>query len=77
MSENTSVKMRTINVAAHPYADTDGTIEVPEGLTPAEIRDYVDNHFDKVKFGAPRFDYRGTDYELYDENGDDIEEDEE
>lgn len=76
MAENTSVEMITISVAAHPYANIDGTIKIPKGLTPAEIRDYVDNHFDKVKFEAPRLDFHGTDYELYDENGDEIEEDE-
>ena len=76
MAENTSVEMITISVEAHPYANINGTIKVPKNLAPAKMREYVDNHFNKIKFEEPRLNFKGTDYELYDENGNDIEEDE-
>jgi len=61
---------RKIFVSAHPYADTTGEIEIPDDVKDKDIREYVDKHFNDIKFGPPELDYGGTDYELTDEETD-------
>jgi hypothetical protein len=72
-----NTETRTISIEAHPYANISGEIKVPKNLTPEEIREYVNCHFDEVKFSAPRIDFKGTDYEMYDEDGEEIDENDE
>lgn len=62
-----------IYVTAYPYATQDGKIAVPKGLSAAEIKKYILNNWDDIKFTQPELDYGGTDFDLYNENGKKIE----
>ena len=52
------------NIIASPYATQYGTIEVPDGLSEEEVREYVNDHFDEIEFDEPDLDYAGTDIEI-------------
>lgn len=57
--------MKTINVTSFPFATQWGSVEVPEYLKdPMEIRDYIVEHWDDIKFGEPDLDYCGADFEI-------------
>ncbi len=49
-------------ITAYPYAVVYGSIEVPDDVEDAW--DYIDDHFDDIKFGEPELDYCGTNYEF-------------
>lgn len=55
---------KTYWVTAHPYANQDGTIEVPANIPADEVEDYIYNHFDEIEFGEPELDYKGTGFEF-------------
>ena len=62
------VTVREVCVTVHPYATQYGTIGVPERCqTEEEIRQFIDEHFDWIAFGEPDLDYKGTDFEFYEE----------
>lgn len=58
--------MKTITVIAHPYADQTGYIDIPDDITSEEDRiQYIEDHWNDIKFNAPDLDYCGTDFETY------------
>lgn len=61
MPEN---KTRTVVITAFPYAMQEGTIEVPEGLTSEEMRDYIEEKWNDIQFGDPDLDYCGTEWHI-------------
>ena len=58
----------------HPYADQYAEIEIPHNITgtPA-IKEYIENHWHEIQFEEPDLDYSGTDFEIYDEDDNNIE----
>ena len=60
-------KTKTVEFTAYPYASQSAKIEVPENLTTEEeIKGYISEHWNDVKFGELELDYAGTDVELWD-----------
>lgn len=55
---------KTINVTAYPYAVQYGTIEVPKELNEDDVKDYLYEHWNEIKFGEPELDYVGTDFDI-------------
>lgn len=55
--------MKEYVVTAYPYATQTGMIKIPDDCK--DVNEYVEAHWDEVKFEAPVLDYRGTDFELY------------
>lgn len=53
-------------ITAQPFATQYGTIEVPDGLSEEEVREYVNDHFNDIEFDEPDLDYAGTDIEISD-----------
>lgn len=63
-------KMKKVDVFCHPFCDTHGTIKVPTEIVDAgkmSVVDYINEHFDDIKFGEPDLNYRGTDYDIEDD----------
>ena len=58
-----SEKMKHVTVTAYPYAVQHGELDVPEGLSAEEEKEYINSHFEEIAFGAPDLDYNGTDFE--------------
>ncbi len=56
--------MKTLSITATPYAVQYGTLNVPDDLSEKEYKDYVNKHFDEIKFGETELDYVGTDLEI-------------
>lgn len=52
------------SVTAYPYATVWGEIEIPDDVK--DVRQYVKDHWDEIKFGEPDLDYVGTDFEVSD-----------
>ncbi len=50
-----------ILVTAYPFATQYGTIDVPDDVE--DVREYIDENFDEIKFGEPDLDYCGTDWD--------------
>ena len=55
----------SVTVTAYPYATQYGKIEIPEGVE--DIRSYVSEHWDEIKFNEPDLDYAGADFEVEEE----------
>ena len=55
--------MKTIFVTAYPYATQFGKIEIPDDIDDKDVRDYLSEHFDEIKFEEPELDYCGCDFE--------------
>ena len=55
---------KTLTITAFPYATQYGTLEIPDDLPENRFRDYVNEHFGEIKFGAPDLDYAGTELEI-------------
>lgn len=63
-------EMKKVDVFCHPFCDTHGTIKVPTEIVDAgkmSVVDYINEHFDDIKFGEPDLNYRGTDYDIEDD----------
>ena len=57
-------KMKEYTIKVEPYAVQYGSLNIPEELvTDEEINNYIDEHFDDIKFGEPELDYLGIDFE--------------
>jgi hypothetical protein len=54
-------KTKLIHVTAYPYAVVNGTIKVPADVK--DVQEYVEEHFDSIKFGKPELDFKGTDFD--------------
>lgn len=53
-------EMREVTVTAFPYAMVNGKIQVPLDVT--DVNQYVQDHFDNIRFEEPELDYDGTDF---------------
>jgi len=51
-------------VQAHPFANQDGSINVPVDIPADEVENYIRENFGYIKFGEPDLDYRGTEFEF-------------
>ena len=51
-------------VTTYPYATVWGEIDIPDDIE--DVRQYVYDHWDEIKFGEPDLDYAGTDFEVSD-----------
>ena len=56
--------MKTIFVTAYPYATQFGKILIPDDIDDKDVRDYLSEHFDEIKFEEPELDYCGCDFEV-------------
>ena len=56
---------REVMVVAYPYALTRGRLKVPKSVT--DLDEYVAEHFSDISFDEPELDFRGTDFEVYEE----------
>ncbi len=56
-------KTKTYWITAHPYANQEGCIEVPAEIQDDEVQDWIENHFENIKFEEAQLDYRGADFE--------------
>ena len=56
--------MKNVCVTAFPYAVQYGDIKVPDNLKDNEIKQYIQDHWNDIKFGKPDLDYCGTDFEI-------------
>ena len=54
--------MKQVTVTAYPYATACGTLDIPDEVT--DVRSYVSDHWNDIKFEAPDLDFCGTDYEV-------------
>lgn len=51
-------------VQAHPYANQDGSIDVPVDIPADKVEDYIQEKFSDIEFGKPDLDYKGTEFEF-------------
>ena len=51
-------------VTAHPYANQDGSINVPVDVPSDEVEDWILEHWDDIEFDEPNLEYAGTDFEF-------------
>ena len=59
---------REVNVTALPYAVQEGTIQVPMNIVGEEdVKQYILEHWDEVSLGEVDLDYKGADFDIYDE----------
>ena len=54
--------MAKVDVTAYPYATVWGELEIPDDTE--DVRGYVRDHWDAIKFGSPDLDFCGTDFEV-------------
>lgn len=60
-------KTKTVEVTAYPYATQFGSIQVPEELEDGdELHDYIEEHWNDIKFSEPELEYCGIDFEFFD-----------
>lgn len=60
--------MAKINVTAYPYATICGEIEVPSNIKGEEnIKAYIEEHWNDVKFGESSLDFVGTEFDIEEE----------
>ena len=52
-----------VYVTAYPYASVTGTLEIPETVQSDDIDEYINEHFDEIKFDEPELDYRNPDFD--------------
>lgn len=50
-------------VRAYPFALQYGTIEIPDDVPEGELNEYIETHWENIKFDEPELDYTGTDFE--------------
>lgn len=62
--------MKTVTVTASPYATVYGSIKVPDNITENNVKEYVKEHFNEIKFGTPDLDYAGTEFDCEIEDND-------
>ena len=55
---------KKVQVVYYPYTTQYGEIEVPAELRGDELRDYIQEHIDFIKFGEPILEYAGTDFDI-------------
>lgn len=60
--------MKKVEIVANPYAVQYGTIDVHDIIDDNDLRDYIENHWDEIKFSEAELDYCGIDFDLYEEN---------
>ena len=61
------MKKKKLSVQFFPYASQWGTIVIPEYLSEEEQKEYILEHFNEVEFGEVNLDYKGTEFDIYDE----------
>ncbi len=54
-------------VQAHPFANQDGSIDVPADIPADEVENYIRENFGDIEFGEPDLDYGGTEFEFGEE----------
>lgn len=60
-----SKKMKEFEVCAYPWATQTGKILVPEDTK--DIKQYICENFNKVKFEEPSLEYDNIEFEFYEE----------
>lgn len=59
--------MKRFLVKAYPYAVQFGRIEVPDEIADSDdmnaVSEYIEEHFDDIRFGLPRLNYTGAYFE--------------
>lgn len=59
---------KTYHVTAFPYATIEGDIVIPDGAS--DVREYIEEHFNDIRFGEASLDYKGTEMDICGEDGD-------
>lgn len=54
---------KAVLVTAYPYAAQSAKFNIPAGLSPEEERRYIEEHFKEIHFGAPKLDYKRTEFD--------------
>lgn len=67
-AHNVELERKCILVTAYPYAVQTGHIFIPNNLNAGEdIKEYLQDNWDKITFSKPNLDYCGTDFEWEEE----------
>ena len=48
-------------ITAYPYACQYGRLEIPDDVE--DVKEYIEDHWDDIKFEEPELDYCGTDFD--------------
>lgn len=56
--------MKEVRIHAYPFAQIEGTINVPDNLTENETWDYIYDNWNEVFWEPPELDYNGVEWEI-------------
>ena len=66
-------RYKKYDIQFFPCASQHAEIDIPSEISDAsEIRDYIKEHWSDLKFDGPELDYRGTDFDVYSEDGEEV-----